>query len=118
MLAAGLLAPIWPLSVPAWLLGLVLFGTVAGWTARERLLGWVFLGGAWPMGILFTIAGLLPFARTTQECSGAPDGTVTCTGSEVPPWAAAVVLAVFALFVIAQVVTLLRLVRARERVTG
>lgn len=118
LLAAELIAPIWPVSVPAWFAGLVLFGTVAGWNARERRLGWVFLGGGWPMGILFTIAGLLPFVLTTQECIGAVDGTVTCTGSQVHPGAAAAVLAVFACFALAQVMTVLQLVRARVRVDG
>ncbi len=99
--------------MPAWIAGLVLFATVAGWNARERRLGWVFLGGGWPVGILFMIAGLLPFVLTTQECAGAVDGTVSCTGSQVHPWVAAGVLAVFAGFALAQVLTVVRLVRAR-----
>ncbi len=115
LVAAQLLAPLWLVSVPMWIAGLILFATVTGWTARERALGWVFLGGGFPMGLLFTIAVALPFAMTSQVCTALPDGTQQCTGSTASDWGAAAILIVFALFFVGQIVTVVALVRARRR---
>ncbi|WP_040160716.1 HAAS signaling domain-containing protein [Mobilicoccus massiliensis] len=118
LLAAGLVAVMWPAALVAWVVGLVLFVRSSLWRTIEKALGGAVLASAFPLGLLLWNAAGLAFVEggaTGDDC--VVGSAQPCAPSVSPPaselWFGAVVLVVP---VVLQLVTAGILVaRARRR---
>lgn len=112
LLAAEILCVLLPVSVPLWILGLVMMARAPVWDERQKWLGFIGLGSGFPVVIVFVLAGTL----ATRSCASwsSSDGTSgsTCGGVD---WVAVTAWTVTIGYLALQVVTIWRLTRAAQR---
>lgn len=127
LVVAEILSILIPLAGFLWLLGLVLLIASRLWTGTEKVIGALVLATGFPLSIMVFIAGLFVGTVTVSSCTGSvgrvePGGATTllhtehCTTSgSGASTVAHVVVALLVVYVIAQVVAIWRLLRARKR---
>ncbi len=102
------------LGAIAWIVGVVLIALCVRWTSAEKLRAALILGTGYPvtaLGIL--LGGLVAFRTSGGSCTGSSGGTLTCTDdSSGQTWLAVVAVALFVGYVVLQIVTARRLLRA------
>jgi hypothetical protein len=112
LLVAEVLSVLLPLSVPLWILGLVMMARATVWSERDKWLGFVGLGSGLPAALVFLGAGTV----AARSCSGAIEAGVvvqdTCSG--VDP-VAIVAIGVTVAYIALQTFTVWRLVRSMRR---
>ena len=112
LLAAEILCVLLPVSVPVWILGLVMMARAQVWDERQKWLGFLGVGSGFPVAIVFVAVGTL----ATRSCSSwsSSDGTSgsTCGGVD---WVAVTAWTVVIAYLALQVFTVWRLTRAARR---
>ena len=109
LLAAEVVSILLPVSLPLWLLGLVMMVRTTVWSERDRWLGLLALGSGFPASLVF----LASLTLATSSCSTVTrSGEVesdTCGGLDV---AGVAVLVVVVAYLALQALTVWRLARA------
>ncbi|HEX7739446.1 MAG TPA: hypothetical protein VF426_07345 [Marmoricola sp.] len=132
LIGAEIGAVLLPFAGIAWVAGLVLLGISQVWTTREKLIGYLFLATGFPLAVVTVVAGMLALPFTVVSSVGVSCSGVATTGSGTLDGlgdqscgttvdAGGVHLALYVLIAIAvgyllvQIYTVWRLLRARHR---
>lgn len=117
LIAAEVLAIIFPVAIPLWILGIVCLAIAKRWSPDLKLRGFVFLGLGMPLAWLLTLLAAVPSKQCqyTQEAVQAgqePSPISTQCQQLYPSWVGYGVLALLVIFFVFQVITVRKLARA------
>ncbi len=127
LIATGLTAPLVFLSIPAWIVGLVLLAVSQVWTGREKLRGLLSLGTGLPLVLAMAAASVVSIRVSdcgshepvvTPARPGSPEPVVVppsdaSCAADGPAWYLWVFLALVVAYFIYQFMTARRLLRKR-----
>ncbi|MEO6512246.1 MAG: hypothetical protein ABIO16_14705, partial [Nocardioides sp.] len=112
LLAAEVLCVLLPVSIPLWIIGLVMMARAEVWSERDKWLGFIGLGSGFPVAFVFLAVSTL----AVRSCSSwsSSDGTSgsTCGGTD---WVAITAWTVTLGYLALQAFTVWRLVRSARR---
>jgi uncharacterized membrane protein len=112
LVAAEVLCLLLPMSIPLWILGLVMMARAQVWSDREKWLGMIGLGSGFPVAIVFLAASTLAMRSCTSWATSDGASGSTCGGVD---WVAIVAWTVALGYVALQAFTIWRLVRSARR---
>ena len=112
LVAAEILFVLLPVSIPLWIVGLVMMARTQVWNERQKWLGFLGLGSGFPAVFAFGVAATL----STRSCTSwsSSDGTSgsTCGGVD---WVAIAAWTLTLGYLALQAFTIWRLVRSAQR---
>ena len=114
LVAAEILSLLLPLSVPLWILGLVMMARATVWTEREKLLGMLGLG----TGLPFALVWLAVSTMAVSSCSSSQvyeNGRLVGEACGGFNWAAVIAWTLTLGYLALQVFTVWQLVRSVRR---
>lgn len=112
LLAAEILCVLLPVSVPLWIVGLVMMARAQVWDERQKWLGFIGLGSGFAVALVFVAAGtFVTRSCTSWSISDGSSGS-TCSGVD---WVAVTAWTVTIAYLALQVFTIWRLTRAARR---
>ena len=112
LVAAEVLCLLLPVSVPLWIIGLVLMARATVWTEREKWLGFLGLGSGFPVVFVSLFLSVIAVRGCSQVYENGRLVSDTCSGVD---WVAVVVWSVTVGYLAFQVFTIWKLVRSMRR---
>jgi uncharacterized membrane protein len=112
LLSAEVLSLLLPITVPLWILGLVMMARAPVWSEREKWLGFLALGSGLPAAIVLLGAATMTVSTCSQVSVNGAVVRESCSGVN---WVAVVAWTVTLGYLALQVFTVWRLVRSARR---
>jgi len=112
LVAAEILSLLLPLSVPLWILGLVMMARATVWTEREKLLGMLGLGTGLPFALVWLAVSTMAVSGCSQVYENGRLVEDNCGGVN---WAAVIAWSLTLGYLALQVFTVWLLVRSMRR---
>ena len=112
LVAAEILSLLLPLSVPLWILGLVMMARATMWSEREKLLGMLGLGTGLPFALVWLAVSTMAVSSCAQVYENGRLVDDTCGGVN---WVAVIAWSLTLGYLALQVLTVWRLVRSMRR---
>jgi hypothetical protein len=120
LVAAEVIAFLIPLSIPIWLVGVVLLALSKVWSGREKLRGFLALATGFPLVLITLVLSLMTGSTTScvaTSATNASEVTSTlepvCTTTGTPTWISYLLLAAMAAYLIYQIMTARALLNRR-----